>query len=173
MTQKRSSLILIGMPGSGKSTVGVILAKRMNLNFVDTDVLIQTTEKRSLQDIVDRDGYMAMRKTEERVLLQHDYAHCVVATGGSAAYSAPVMKHLKSFGAIVFLNVDLDTIKRRVKDFSERGLAKRPEQTLDDLFYERFDLYRKYADLTIEGNTLTQEEVCGEIIGKLSGPLIK
>jgi len=102
MTQKRSSLILIGMPGSGKSTVGVILAKRMNLNFVDTDVLIQTTEKRSLQDIVDRDGYMALRKTEERVLLQHDYAHCVVATGGSAAYSAPVMKHLNRSGPLFF-----------------------------------------------------------------------
>ena len=170
MNQKPSSIILIGMPGSGKSTVGVILAKRMNLNFVDTDVLIQTTEKRSLQDIIDRDGYMALRKTEERVLLHHDYTHCVVATGGSAAYSAPVMKHLKSFGAIVFLNVDLDTIKRRVKDFTGRGLAKRPDQTLDDLFYERFDLYRKYADMTIDGNALTQEEVCGEIIGKLSEP---
>jgi shikimate kinase len=168
MTQIKSSIILIGMPGSGKSTVGVILAKRMNLNFIDTDVLIQTTEKRSLQDIVDQDGYMVLRKTEERVLLHHDYAHCVVATGGSAAYSDSVMAHLKTFGTIVFLNVDLDTIKRRVKDFTGRGLAKRPDQTLGDLFYERFDLYRGYADMTIDGNTLTQEEVCGKIVAELS-----
>jgi shikimate kinase len=167
MNQRPSSIILIGMPGSGKSTAGVILAKHMNLNFLDTDVLIQMSEKRSLQDIVDQNGYMALRKTEERVLLRHDYTHCVVATGGSAAYSAPVMAHLKSFGAIVFLNVDLDTIKKRVKDFTGRGLAKRPDQTLGDLFYERYDLYRKYADLTIDGNTLTQEEVCGEIVGKI------
>jgi shikimate kinase len=172
MRQKPSSIILIGMPGSGKSTAGVILAKRMNLNFIDTDVLIQTEEKRSLQDIVDCDGYMALRKTEERVLLQHDYAHCVVATGGSAAYSESIMAHLKTFGIVVFLNVDLDTIKRRVKDFSCRGLAKRPDQTIDDLFFERFDLYRKYADLTIDGNKLTQEDMCGEIVGKLSEPLI-
>jgi shikimate kinase len=164
MNQNPCSIILIGMPGSGKSTVGVILAKRMNLNFIDTDVLIQMSEKRSLQNIVDRDGYMALRKTEERVLLRHDYTHCVVATGGSAAYSVPVMAHLKSFGIIVFLNVDLDTIKKRVKDFTGRGLAKRPDQTLGDLFYERFDLYRGYADVTIDGNTLTQEEVCGEIM---------
>ena len=96
--------------------------------------------------------------------MRHDYAHYVVATGGSAAYSASVMAHLKTFGAIVFLNVDLDTIKKRVNDFTARGLAKRPDQTIDDLFYERFDLYRKYADMTVDGNTLTQEEVCGEIM---------
>jgi len=88
MNQNPCSIILIGMPGSGKHR-GRILAKRMNLNFIDTDVLIQMSEKRSLQNIVDRDGYMALRKTEERVLLRHDYTHCVVATGGSAAYSVP------------------------------------------------------------------------------------
>lgn len=166
MYQTPSSIILIGMPGSGKSTVGVILAKRMNLNFIDTDVLIQISEKRSLQDIVDSDGYMALRKTEERVLLQVDYHHCVVATGGSAAYSALVMGRFKLCGAVVFLDVELDTIKRRVKNFTNRGLAKKPDQTIDDLFLERLDLYRKYADVTVDANTLTQEEVCAEIIAR-------
>jgi shikimate kinase len=157
------------MPGCGQSTVGGILAKRTNRDFIDTDVLIQISEKRSLQDIVDHDGHMALRKIEEDVLLQLKCTHCIIATGGSAAYSDLAMKHLQSLGKIVFLNIPLETIQKRVKDFSTRGLAKRPDQTLQDLFEERLELYFRYADAVIGGDSLTQEETCDEIVAKI-GP---
>ncbi len=167
MAKELSNIVLIGMPGSGKSTVGVILARLTGRDFVDTDVLIQTAHRRSLQDIVDRDGYMALRKIEEDILLKLDYRDHVIATGGSAAYSHTAMMHLKSQGIIVFLNVDLPTLRSRVKDYDTRGLAKRPDQSLDDLFAERFALYRKYAGITTDCIGLTHEEVCARIIKEL------
>ena len=155
------------MPGSGKSTVGVILAKLTSRNFVDTDVLIQVSQGRPLQDIVDITGHMSLRKVEETVLLSLNCRNHVIATGGSAAYSHAAMKHLKSDGVIVFLNVDLTTLASRVRDFNTRGLAKRPDQSFADLFEERFMLYTKHADITVENSTLTQEEVCEKIINEL------
>ncbi len=162
-----TNIVLIGMPGSGKSTVGVILAKLTARNFVDTDVLIQTHQGRSLQNIVDREGYMMLRAIEEKILLALDSRDHVIATGGSAVYSDAAMAHLKSGGTVVFLHVDMATLKARVHDYDTRGLAKRPDQTVDDLFAERFALYRKYADITIECIDLTHEEVCARIIGEL------
>lgn len=159
------------MPGSGKSTVGILLAKLTALDFIDTDILIQTTFKRSLQDIVDRDGSQALRRIEEEVLLRLDCREHVIATGGSAVYSDAAMAHLKSGGRVVFLQVDLATLKARVRDYTTRGLAKRPDQTVDDLFAERSALYRKYADITIECSGLNHEEVCKKIIQELSGTL--
>lgn len=164
MPQTRSNLVLIGMPGSGKSTAGVILAKRTSRDFVDTDLLIQTSRKRSLQDIVDHDGYAALRNIEERVLLDLSVRNHVIATGGSAVYSDEAMAHLKSDGLLIFLDVDLATLESRIPDFSTRGLAKRPEQTLPELFSERFGLYTKHADITIKCGRLNQEEVCAKII---------
>lgn len=159
-----SNIILIGMPGSGKSTVGVILAKLLAMGFVDTDLLIQTKQGRSLQSIVDADGYLALREIEERVLLSLHCSNQVIATGGSAAYSRPAMTHLKRDGLVVFLHADLATLNQRVSDFSERGLAKSPDQTLDDLFRERYSLYSTYADITVDTCRLTHEEVCARII---------
>ncbi len=164
MADNPYNIILVGMPGSGKSTVGVILAKLMSLSFVDTDVIIQTQQGRSLQDIVDGEGYLALRKIEEEVLLKLDCRNHVIATGGSAVYSRAAMNHLKSNGIVVFLNVDLETLKFRVHDFDTRGLAKRPDQSIDDLFAERFALYRKYADITVDCVGLTHEEVCARIV---------
>ena len=165
--QDKSNIVLIGMPGSGKSTVGVILAKLTSRNFVDTDLLIQTDQGRPLQDIVDQSGYMALREIEEIILLGLDYRNYVIATGGSAAYSHAAMLHLKKNGTIIFLNVDLPILKSRIHDFSTRGLAKRPEQSLADLFKERYDLYTTYADFTVDCNDLNQEEVCEKIITEL------
>ena len=164
MARTLSNLVLIGMPGSGKSTVGVILAKSTSRDFVDTDLLIQKSSKRKLQDIVDHDGYAALRQIEERVLLDLHVRNCVIATGGSAVYSDPAMAHLKSDGLVVFLDVDLATLESRILDFSTRGLAKRPEQTLPELFEERSGLYTKHADITIKCDRLTQEGVCAKII---------
>jgi len=167
MKQHNPNIVLIGMPGSGKSTVGVILAKQLSRGFVDTDLLIQTGQGRSLQRIVDSDGFQALRDIEERILLQLSCSNQVIATGGSAAYSRPAMTHLKQGGIVVFLHADLETLNRRVRDFSERGLAKCPGQTLDDLFRERSSLYTAYADITIDSCLLTHEEVCSRIIEQL------
>lgn len=155
------------MPGSGKSTVGVILAKLIGWDFVDTDVLIQKEQGRSLQDIVDKDGYQKLREIEEKTILKLECGNCVIATGGSAVYSQAAMERLKSNGITIFLNVDLQTLFARVRDFDTRGLAKRPDQGVADLFSERHALYRRYANVTIDCEGITHEEVCAKIMEKL------
>lgn len=167
MHEKPSNIVLIGMPGSGKSTVGVILAKLTGRDFVDTDVLIQKEEGRSLQDIVDQDGYLKLREIEEKTILKLECRNHVIATGGSAVYSQAAMTHLKTDGIAVFLNVDLQTLLMRVHDFDARGLAKRPDQGVADLFAERHALYRRHADVIIDCEGITHEEVCEKIIQEL------
>ena len=164
MYKSLSNIVLIGMPGSGKSTVGVILAKMASLDFVDTDILIQRTAGKSLQEIIDVDGYLVLRRVEEEALLKLDCRDHVIATGGSAVYSPAAITHLKKDGVIVFLDVDIVTLQSRVRNYETRGLAKRPDQTLEELFAERLALYREYADITISGAGLTQEEVCEAIL---------
>ncbi|SHO50642.1 shikimate kinase [Desulfopila aestuarii] len=160
----KSNIVLIGMPGSGKSTVGIILAKMMAKNFVDTDVLIQLAENRTLQEIVDSEGHMELRHIEERVLLDVNHRHHVIATGGSAAYSHKAMTHLAQDGIIVFLNADLSCLRSRIQNYETRGLAKRPDQTFQDLFDERYQLYTRYANIIVDCSLLSQEEVCNKII---------
>ncbi|TKB27639.1 shikimate kinase [Desulfopila sp. IMCC35006] len=167
MSKEKSNIILIGMPGSGKSTVGVILAKMLAKRYLDTDILIQNIEKRSLQDIVDKEGHMALREIEQRVLLGVHCRNHIVSTGGSAAYSEPAMMHLKRDGIIVFLDADLPALEQRIHNYQTRGLAKRPEQSFQDLFNERLALYEKYADITVESSTLTQDQVCDAIVDRL------
>jgi shikimate kinase len=165
--QPRSNLVLVGMPGSGKSTIGVILAKLLSYQFIDTDILIQTSRKRSLQDIVDRDGYVALRKVEEEILLGIAIHNHVIATGGSAVYSNMAMNHLRSIGIVVFLDVDLASLEQRIDNLGTRGLARRPGQSLADLFAEREPLYRKFADITVDCTGLAQEAVCARIIKEI------
>jgi shikimate kinase len=137
MSLSPSNIVLIGMPGSGKSTVGVLLAKQTGKAFVDTDLLIQSRTGGTLQDIVNRDGYLELRRIEEQVLLGLDLSDHVIATGGSAVYSEAAMGHLQAGGTVVFLRVSLATLRQRVGDYETRGLAKRPDQTIEDLFAER------------------------------------
>jgi shikimate kinase len=167
MTASSSSIVLIGMPGAGKSTIGVLLARLTCRSFVDTDVLIQTQEGRPLQEIVDRAGHLALRAIEEQVIVGHGCMGCVIATGGSAVYSPVAMAHLKKHGTVVYLDVDLPTLEERVRDLDTRGLTKRPDQSFCDLYDERTPLYRKYADITIDCGGLTHEAVCARIIAAL------
>jgi len=164
---QRSNIVLIGMPGSGKSSVGPILARLMCRSSIDTDTLIETRQGRTLQEIVDRDGYLALRKVEEKVLLDLGCHNHVIATGGSAVYSLAAMSHLKSHGIVVFLKVDMDTLKTRTHNYDTRGLAKHPDQTFEDLFVERSSLYRQYSDVTINCDGLNHEQVCAKIIQEL------
>lgn len=164
MRKQKSNIILIGMPGSGKSTVGIILAKMMTRNFMDTDILIQNSQKRSLQDIINESGHMALREIEEQVLLDIHCKNHIIATGGSAAYSEPAMGHLGQNGYFIFLHADMPALRSRIHNYETRGLAKRPDQSFQDLFDERLALYEKFADITIESSNLTQDQVCDAII---------
>lgn len=159
-----NSLILVGMPGSGKSTVGLLLAKELVKSFVDTDILIQTREGKTLQDIIYDHGYQYLREAEEQVLLECQYLNHVIATGGSVVYSDAGMKHLKQSGRVVFLDVPLEELERRVHNFPTRGIACPPDQSLAQVFDERRALYQKYADITIDCGSKAQDEVVSEII---------
>jgi shikimate kinase len=161
-----SNIVLVGMPGSGKSTVGVLLAKQTRRHFVDTDVLVQMwAGGQSLQGIVDSHGHLELRRMEEEVVIGTRYRKYVIATGGSVIYSSPAMDHLKTDGAIVFLNADVETLASRIRnDFDTRGLSKAKDQTFAQLFDERFPLYEARADLIIECSRLSHDETCTAII---------
>lgn len=160
----RSNIILVGMPGSGKSTVGVLLAKHLVLGFVDTDVLIQVREGRALQAILDSDGYRELRAAEERALLSLDVAGHVVATGGSAVYSRVGMEHLRRCGVVVFLDVPLAVVRTRAGDLSTRGIAAPPGTTFEQLWAERRPLYQRHADITVGVECDTMEEVSARVM---------
>ncbi|MRI32317.1 shikimate kinase [Endozoicomonas sp. OPT23] len=163
----KTNITLIGMPGAGKSTIGIILAKDMAYGFVDTDVLIQISRQKTLQDILDKSGYMKLREIEEEELLKVNLQHHIIATGGSAVYSDAAMKHLSKESVIVFLDLDLDQIRDRIHNFDTRGIARSDDQTIEDLFEERVSLYKKYSDITINCRELHQDELALDIMKKV------
>lgn len=164
MNQFSTSLILIGMPGAGKSTIGIVLAKALAKDFVDTDVLIQLQQSKTLQDIVDNQGYLKLREIEEQVLLNTHYPNHVIATGGSAIYSERAIHHLRQFGQIIFLDVPLAELTERVQDINTRGLACKPDQSFADLYYERRTLYLQYANIIIDCSGKNQAQIIDDII---------
>lgn len=159
----KSNLTLIGMPGAGKSTVGVILAKLLSFGFVDTDILIQIRQQKSLQRIMDESDHLNLRKIEESEILSLNIANHVIATGGSAVYSEKAMLHLQTISELTFLKVDCDEILKRIHNFKTRGIAKSKDQTFLDLYSERQVLYERYAGLIIDCTGLGQEEVAEKI----------
>lgn len=160
----QKNIILIGMPGSGKSTIGVQLAKSLGLHFTDTDLLIQSQQQRQLQDILDHDGYLALRKLEEQVLLGLHLQHDLVATGGSAVYSAAGMQHLAQQGLVIFLDVDLNILKQRIQNESTRGIARPAHQSFEEVYTERLPLYQHFAHITVHNNAMMDIEQLTERI---------
>jgi len=160
----KTNLTLIGMPGAGKSTTGIILAKNLGLEFFDTDILIQINQQKRLQDILDSKGYLDLRKIEEQEILKINIEDNVISTGGSAVYSQQAMTHLQSISKMIFLKADFEVLEKRINNFATRGIAKAENQTFKELFKERQILYKRYADITIDCNALTQDLAAEKII---------
>jgi shikimate kinase len=144
------NLVLIGMPGAGKSTMGVILAKTLGMKFIDTDIVIQETTGRLLQEIIDTDGPDAFRKIEETTILSLQYDNTVIATGGSVVFSGRAMKYLKSNGRVIYLTISCEEMARRLKNITTRGIVLIAGQGIGDMYNQRVPLYEQYADITID-----------------------
>jgi len=164
-----TNIIMIGMPGVGKSTLGVILAKRLGLDYLDSDVYLQTRAGRKLQEIIDADGVDGFRRIEENTILSIDLASHVIATGGSVVYSAKAMAHLKKDGIACFLHLGPDQLAERLQNLATRGIAMAPGQSIESLYLERQPLYEKFADITVECTLKRPEAILGEIIHLLQG----
>ncbi len=158
------NIVLIGMPGAGKSTIGVILAKTLGMRFVDTDLVIQEREQALLQTIINEKGMDAFIDLEASAVMSVEGQGMVIATGGSVVYNHDAMIYLKKLGDVVFLDVSYDEIRRRINNITTRGIAVRDGKGLKDVFDERKDLYNKYMDRHVLCDNLTPEEVIGEII---------
>jgi shikimate kinase len=159
----KSNLTLIGMPGAGKSTIGIILAKKLGLGFIDTDVLIQINQQKTLQEIINESDHLNLRDVEEKEILKINIENHVVATGGSVVYSEKAMAHLRKISKVIFLETTFEVIKNRVCNFETRGIAKANNQSFEELFRERQVLYEKYAEFTIDCNVLGQEKIAAQI----------
>lgn len=147
---EKSNIILIGMPGAGKSTVGVVLAKKRGCRFLDSDLLIQEKYNALLHELISKYGAEEFQRMEEKVNASICADRTVIATGGSAVYGAAAMEHLKRIGTVVYLKLSCDTIRERLGDLNERGVILREGQTLEDLYEERVPLYEKYADIVLD-----------------------
>ena len=167
---ERNNIILIGMPGSGKSTLGVLLAKAMNYRFMDTDLLIQEREGKLLCEIIAEKGQEAFLKIEDEVNAGVAAERTVIAPGGSAVYSGRAMRHFAEIGTVIYLHVSLPELKKRLGDLTKRGVVLKEGQTLEELFEERRPYYERYAQITVD---VTQEDIgiiLSEIIRKLKEP---
>ncbi|KDE54857.1 shikimate kinase [Methanoculleus sp. MH98A] len=166
MHQHRN-IILIGMPGAGKSTVGVVLAKTLGMQFVDTDILIQERAGKMLQEILDTDGPEAFKRIEEETILSLHPRRAVIATGGSVVCSPDAMAHLKSGGLVVYLEIPYAEMEKRLKNITTRGIVLLPGQSLRGMYDERVPLYEKYADLTVACSGGDLESVVENVIEAL------
>ena len=145
-----NNVTLIGMPGAGKSTLGVVFAKILGYEFLDSDLLIQKTEKRRLYEIIDQEGTEGFKAIENRVNASIQTDRTVIATGGSVVYCSEAMEHLKSIGKVVYLKISLESLAKRLGNLEKRGVLLKEGQTLKSLYEERTPLYEKYADIVVD-----------------------
>ncbi|MDO5684379.1 MAG: shikimate kinase [Propionibacteriaceae bacterium] len=153
------NIVLIGMPGAGKSTVGVVLAKRIGYDFCDSDLLIQRQTGKRLSELIDEHGHEGFLAIEDEINASIDLDRHVIATGGSAVYGDAAMAHLGNIGTVVYLKLSLDAVEQRVGDLTDRGVAMRPGQTLEHVYAERAVLYERYADVVVDCEGLELREV--------------
>jgi len=163
------TISLIGMPGAGKSAVGVLLAKLAGLAFRDTDLDIQVHAQATLHEILQRDGFMQLRELEQQVLMQIPLEHSVISTGGSVVYADAAMARLAAAGPVVYLRTPFETLEQRVAATPHRGIASSPGQTFANIYAERTPLYERYADLTVDTADATAEQVAFLVFREL-GP---
>ncbi len=161
------NIVLIGMPASGKSTVGVILAKVLGMDFIDTDLVIQNREDALLCEIIEAKGVEVFLKCEEDAVLSIDTDNSIIATGGSVVYSEKGMKHLSENGKVVYLKVDKNELFSRLKNINERGVVLRDGESLEEMYDERSVLYEKYAEIVIDEANSSIEDTVAKICDKL------
>ncbi len=154
----KNNIVLIGMPGAGKSTLGVILAKVLGRDFIDADLAIQKKEGRLLSQIIEAEGPEGFLKIEEQVNKELNPRQAIIATGGSVVYGAEAMEHLRKIGTVVYLKLSCQAVVSRLRDIRGRGVVLREGQTMEGLYAERSVLYEKYAHVTVEEDGLTIEE---------------
>ena len=167
LSSDNKNIVLIGMPGVGKSTIGVLLAKHLGYSFLDTDLLIQVAEDKNLQQLIQEHGITGFCDLEEGYVLSVSVNAHVIATGGSVVYGKTAMRHLEADGVIVHLDLSLDRLTKRLDDLDARGVAIAPGRDLSDLYAERQPLYLKYADLTVAADGLTPDQVVTQIVDML------
>lgn len=158
------NIVLIGMPGAGKSTLGVLLAKALGKAFVDTDIVIQQKEGKRLYEIIETHGLEKFLFVEEKHILELNVSNSIIATGGSVVYGKEAMIHLKSNGIIIYLKLSYEEIERRLKDITTRGIAMDKETSLRELYNQRILLYEKYADFIVDCNNKSIEKLVEEVV---------
>ena len=160
----KDNIVLIGMPGAGKSTAGVILAKVIGYQFVDADLVIQEEEGKRLHEIIEEVGTDGFIEVENRVNASLTAEHSVIATGGSVVYGAEAMEHLKAIGTVIYLKLPYEVVRKRLSDIKGRGVVLKDGQTLKDLYEERVLLYEKYADIIVDEFGRNVEQTVEEIV---------
>jgi shikimate kinase len=162
------NIVLIGMPGAGKSSIGALLARALDRPLLDTDTLIESSENATLQEILDSRGYHYFLQKEEEILVALECTNHVIATGGSAIYSDQAMNHLRKSGIVVFLYASLATLRQRISNYASRGVAKQSGHSFADLYHQRQQRYSHYADITIETDDFGPHQLTKQIIARLS-----
>lgn len=165
----KPNITMIGMPSSGKSTIGVLLAKRLGFSFVDVDIVIQEKEGRLLKEIIEDEGMDGFLEVENRINAGVDVQLSVIAPGGSVVYGEEAMKHLKEISEVVYLKMSYEEMERRIGNVVDRGVALKPGFTLRDLYNERVPLYEKYADIVIDEEGKTPGETVDELRRVIEG----
>jgi len=161
---KAKNLILIGMPGVGKTTLGEQLAEKTGWDFLDTDVLLETKHEATLQELIDSRDHLEFCQIEEELLLSLNYKNHIIATGGSVVYGQAAMTHLKAIGIIIYLELELITLEKRLTNYDDRGVANPSGYTFEDIYKERIPLYKRYADITINCNKQSTEQIIQKIL---------
>lgn len=167
METESNNIILIGMPGAGKSTVGVVLAKKLGYDFLDSDLLIQKVTGKRLQELITENGFDGFNIIENEINQTIQVSKHVIATGGSAVYGIEAMKHFQKIGKIVYLKLSFDAVQKRLGNLSDRGVSMKVNQTLRDLYQERVPLYEKYADIIIDCEQTELRDVVEMICQKI------